>query len=178
MVAATALLFAGNGRAHHSSSMFDISKPIWVKGTVTRYQPISPHALISLDQEGEAGKVQRWTVEGPSLFRLKRMGVAEDFLKAGDAIEICGFAFRSPAAGGSSRPGLHGHVLVMPNGKMRLFGPYGKIDNCIRPDVPVQTWVDFLNTDPLAREAWCGFRTKGSTGKTDEIDRLMAHPCN
>lgn len=190
--ALAALVCVGSLRAHHSISMFDISAPIWVKGTVVRYEPINPHAMIALDQRREDGQVQRWTVEGPSLNRIGRMGIDEHFLKAGDVIEVCGFAFKEEVlaqrsasdTGRSPLPALHGHVLVMPDGRMRSWGPYGKLDNCIRPGDQTRSWADFLNTDSLARENWCRSRTfvnvasLASKAFVDEIDGLMANPCN
>jgi hypothetical protein len=144
--ALSALVFIGVVRAHHSSGMFDIAKPVWVKGTVLRYEPINPHALIALEERTPGRPAKRWVVEGQSLNGLKRYGIGEGFLKAGDVIEVCGFAFRedlpgptsSATANGPARPSLHGHVLVMPDGKMRLFGPYGKLVNCVASRSPAR----------------------------------------
>jgi hypothetical protein len=180
----------GSLQAHHSISMFDLQKSIWLKGTVVKYEPVNPHAMLTLEQKTDDGNVRRWLVQGPNLIRLQRMGVGKDFLKAGDVIEVCGFPFKeawarrsSEDSGGPPRLDMHAHVLVMPDGHMRLFGPYGKLDNCIRPHDTTQAWVDFLNTDPLARQAWCvrNFGTVPSTapeGFVDEINRRMANPCN
>jgi hypothetical protein len=172
-------------------SMFDLQKSIWLKGTVISYEPVNPHARLALEQKTEDGQVQRWLVEGPNLNRLHRMGVDKDFLKAGDVIEVCGFPFKqefnrpSPPDGGRSpRPAMHAHMLVMPDGHMRLFGPYGKLDNCIRPHDTTRSWVDFLNTDPLARQAWCASQTFVTVPSTapkafvDDVNRLMADHCD
>jgi Family of unknown function (DUF6152) len=174
-------------RGHHSMAMFDIANPMWIKGTVVRYEAVNPHARIALDQKAPDGSVHRWVVEGPNLNRLGRMNVGIDFLKAGDTIEICGFPFKGqtpiPDARGAARPAMHAHVLVMPDGKMRLFGPYGKLANCIRPNDSARLWVEFLDRDPLAREIWCrsGNDVSGSSRTpkafVDEIDRLIANPC-
>jgi hypothetical protein len=43
----TALACASPLRAHHSISMFEVSAPIWVKGTVVRYEPKDPHVMIA-----------------------------------------------------------------------------------------------------------------------------------
>jgi hypothetical protein len=178
-------------QAHHSMSMFDLQKSIWLQGTVVSYEPINPHARLMLEQRRLDGQVQRWLVEGPNLNRLQRMGVDKDFLKAGDVIEVCGFPFRQeitrswPAdPGAPPRPVMHAHMLVMPNGHMRLFGPYGKLDNCIRSQDTTQSWVEFLNADPLGRQAWCAGQTYTSVPSTapkgfvDEVNRLMANYCD
>jgi hypothetical protein len=120
------------------------------------------------------------------------MGLDKDFLKIGDVIEVCGFALKeevvsrrsSEDTDGLSPPFVHGHVLVMPDGQMQSWGPYGKLDNCVRPDDQRQAWLDLLRRDPLAREFWCDrWRASIPTRATsralaDEIKSLMAVPCD
>src|SRR5690348_16017147 len=136
-LAIAALAWVGTLHAHHSIGMFDLSKSIWVKGTVVRYEAVNPHVMVELERRAQDGQLQRWIVEGPNLLRLGRMNVGPDFLKSGDVIEVCGFPFRgeilsrvsSPdARGGARLPSLHAHMLVLSDGHMRLFGPYGKLD--------------------------------------------------
>lgn len=187
LVAITVLAGVGSARAHHSISMFDISTPVWVKGTVVSYQPITPHAMIVLEQEGGDGEGERWMIEGPFTVRLdrilslNRIEADGEFLKAGDAIEVCGFYPK--AQGSASRRFVHGHVLVMPDGRMQSWGPYGKTDNCVRPNDEPRTWADFLNSDPLARGLWCSSRTYvrvvsiTSPEFVEEVNRQLAEPC-
>ena len=52
----TALACASPLRAHHSISMFEISAPVWVKGTVVRYEPKDPHVMIALEEKRETGR--------------------------------------------------------------------------------------------------------------------------
>ena len=163
VTALAVLACVGSARAHHSISMFDIGRPIWVKGTVVSFQLINPHVMMALEQKGDDGQVQPWTVEGSGLNSFIRAGHGADFVQVGDVIEVCGFAFkeevlaRNPGLDtrGSARPSIHGHVLVMSDGQMRLFGGYGKLENCVRPDDSIQAWVEFVNTDPRARGVWC-----------------------
>jgi hypothetical protein len=189
--ALVALACVGLARAHHSISMFDIGKPIWVKGTVVSFERINPHVMFALEQKGDDGQVRRWTVEGPGLNSFTRAGLGADFLQVGDVIEVCGFAVKEEIAArnsggdarGSARPSIHGNVLVMPDGQMRLFGGYGKLENCIRPDDQIPAWVNFVNTDSRARNAWCNSRVFANFPSlpprafVDEINRLIANPC-
>jgi hypothetical protein len=188
VIAAAALASVCPLEAHHSISMIDISKSIWIKGTVVRYEQVNPHAFIALQERTEDGRIRRWTVEGPILARLNRMGVGKNFLKAGEVIEVCGFplkeniSFRnlSENASGSPRPFVHGHMLVMSDGQMRPWGPYGKLDNCVRPDDPAQRWLNFLNKDPIARDLWCArtsLPTSASRALVDQINRGLTKPC-
>lgn len=191
-----AAVSAGSLQAHHSFGMFDVSTSIWVKGTVVSYEPISPHAMILLEETQEGGQVQRWIVEGPFPGRLNRIlrlngieGDGKDFLKAGDRIEVCGFdlredlrARRPPPDPDDPQPTYaHGHVLVMPDGHMQSWGPYGNVQNCIRPNDEAEVWRDFLNSDSLAHEFWCNYASgpvAAPEAFIDDVDRLLADPCD
>ncbi len=164
--------------------------PIWLKGTIVRSEPANPHAWIVVEQRAEDGRIAQWTIEGPIQSRLARMGVGPDFLKPGDAIEVCGFALNGYAATRGAGPDpyrvspnfVHGHLLVFPDGRKRLWGPYGRLGNCVRADDAAQAWADFLNADPLAWEAWCTWRTGSASTVAssvflDEVKRLLGAPC-
>ena len=186
-----ALVCVASARAHHSISMFDIGKPIWVKGTVVSFQLINPHVMVALEQKGDDGQVQRWTVEGSGLNTFTRAGHGADFMQVGDVIEVCGFTFKEEIlarnsgldARGAVRPSVHGQMLVMADGQMRMFGGYGKLENCVRPDDSVPAWVRFVDTDGRARNAWCNSRVFANFPSlppkafVDEVNRLMANPC-
>ena len=186
--ALAALVCMAAARAHHSISMFDIGKPIWVKGTVVRFEPINPHVMFALEQTGDDGQVRRWTIEGPGLNTFTRAGLGADFLQVGDVIEVCGFDFKEEVLArnpdrAARLPFIHGQLLVMADGQRRLFGGYGKLENCIRPDDQIEAWVSFINTDPRARGVWCGsrgfanFPSLPPRAFVDEVNRLMARPC-
>jgi hypothetical protein len=49
LVSLGALAFAAPIGAHHSISTVDITTPVWVKGTVVRYEIGNPHTMIELD---------------------------------------------------------------------------------------------------------------------------------
>lgn len=182
---------AGSLQAHHSISMFEIATPIWVKGVVVSYEPVNPHAMILIEETTNDGNVRRWRVEGPAMRRLGLMDVGPDFIQSGDVLEVCGFPPKAEFS--SERNSLdtvgyppqtfHGHVLFMPDGQMRTWGPYGKIENCIRPEDQTEKWLDFLNSDAMARAAWCrsrGFVWAASLPPkdfVDEVNSLMADPC-
>jgi hypothetical protein len=113
--------------------MFDLSTHRWLKGTVVSYQAINPHALIELDVTGPDGSVQRWIVEGPRLLRIEAMELENDFVSIGDVIEVCGFFYKNDVSRSS---GLHGQVVVRPDGQKWQWGPYGRLESC----VPREEW--------------------------------------
>ena len=71
--AIAAIVCAWSLSAHHSISVFELSESVWVKGTVVRYEPVSPHAMFDLEERKSDGQVQRWTIEGPIPRRLQRV---------------------------------------------------------------------------------------------------------
>ena len=174
--------------AHHSISMFDISSPIWVKGTVVNYQIKNPHVMLTMDVKSDNEQVQRLAVEGPNLMRHTRMGADDKFLKPGDVVEVCGFPFKAELlannANRAALPSMHGHMVILPDGKMRLWGPYGKLVNCVRPNDQPQAWAEFLNADPLGQEAWCKSLTYVNVASLpskeaiDKINRLLVNRCH
>ena len=186
---AAALTGMGSAYAHHSISVIEISTPVWVKGSVARYEIANPHTMIELDVTNEDGRVERWIVEGPQIARLARMGVGESLLAVGDEIEICGFypkqAFldRRPPFAGPLPPWIHGHLIVLPNGAMQPWGPYGKLDNCIRPGDDKAEWLRLLNTNAVARNLWCGPHNalaptiREARVLAAEIEESLALPC-
>jgi len=133
---------AGTGAmaAHHSLAQFDTATPVWVKGTVVRFDRVNPHSLIYLDQTTADGRGQRWAVDGPAPNALARMGITADFLKAGDVIDVCGFVmkpqfekvFEGPSATSIARP-ISGHLLGREDGTRRIWNDYGVLEKCLTP---------------------------------------------
>ena len=180
---------SGSLAAHHSLRMIETSTPVWVKGAVVRYEIKNPHTVVELDETTADGQVLRWTLEGPIPGRVERMHVDATLLKRGDVIEVCGFRPKPQESGGygpdiASRPYIHGHLIVMPDGRKQPWGPYGKMQNCVRPADSVEAWSGFLNSDAIARELWCNGNRQisvptiaAATALAGEIDRSLASPC-
>ena len=61
--------------AHHAfTSEFDGTKPVTLKGTVTKMEWINPHAWLHIDVKGPDGKVVAWMIEGGAPNALLRRG--------------------------------------------------------------------------------------------------------
>jgi len=132
--------------AHHSLAQFDLTTPIRMKGTVVRFDRVNPHSLIFMDQAMEDGATQRWAVDGPGASQLSRMGIPLDFLKAGDVIEVCGFAMKESDSSRRSLETLqarvlNGHLVVMPDATKWFWSDYGQFDRCLKPG---ETRQDFI----------------------------------
>src|SRR5258706_10509050 len=77
--------------AHHSLTQFDTTTGVTVKGTVVRFERVNPHSFLYMEKRGNDGAMQQWTIEGPNITQLTRVGIEKDALKAGDVIEVCGY---------------------------------------------------------------------------------------
>jgi hypothetical protein len=125
----------GSVMAHHSLASFDTTTAVRVKGTIVEFRRINPHSYIFLDQRGENGQIRRWAIEGPSIIQLDRKGFAQDGLKRGDTVEVCGYVpkettvwqIANPDPGGVSISGrlINAETLVMPDGHEQSWGDYG-----------------------------------------------------
>jgi hypothetical protein len=84
------LLFSGPLPAHHGRSNYDVTGTATVKGTVTEFEWVNPHALIHLDVTGENGAVEKWIAETNSPNTLSRQGWSKNTVKVGDEITLFG----------------------------------------------------------------------------------------
>jgi uncharacterized protein DUF6152 len=191
-IAAVAMLASVAGvHAHHTGSMYEQS-PIWIKGTVVRFDRTNPHSIVTLEDRSEHGQVRRWAVEGPAQFQLDRMGIAEDFPRVGAALEFCAFPYkpehlarlRSQDSDGVPRQLIEGHVMVTSDGQKELWDPHGVISACIQSsDEAWPSWLDFLNSNARAREAWCQQRAYSANQAqtlrelVDAITGSIEKPC-
>jgi hypothetical protein len=84
------LLFSGSVLAHHGRSNYDVTAAATVKGIVTEFEWVNPHALIHLDVTGEDGKIEKWIAETNSPNTLSRQGWSKNTVKTGDEITLVG----------------------------------------------------------------------------------------
>src|SRR5690348_16608607 len=81
--------------AHHSfATQYDVSKPIEMKGSVTKVEWTNPHARIYIDVKEDSGQVSNWNFEMASPNVLVRNGWKRDSLKIGDQITVAGYLAR------------------------------------------------------------------------------------
>src|SRR5215467_13390997 len=77
--------------AHHSfAAEYDASKPVTLKGTVTRVEWTNPHARFYIDVKDDAGAVTNWEFELGSPNGLMRAGWTRNSLKQGDEVSVSG----------------------------------------------------------------------------------------
>lgn len=82
--------------AHHGEANYDTDKVVSVKGTVTEFQFINPHTLITVEAKNDKGEIEKWSCEARSPGMLVRVGGWDkDTLKPGDVITVFGYRARN-----------------------------------------------------------------------------------
>lgn len=84
---------------HNAASHYLLDQRITVKGVVTKFRLINPHARIYFDVTNDDGEVQKWLGEGNASSVLRRRGWTDEHLMPGDVITISG----SPARDGGHK---------------------------------------------------------------------------
>jgi hypothetical protein len=109
------LLFLGApALAHHGLAAFDQATKVTVKGTVTAFRFVNPHAVVEFDVKDDAGQVQGWQAELTTPNRLK--GWTATSLEPGVVVTVTGYRAKSGA------PSLWVTALTASNGlELKVF---------------------------------------------------------
>jgi hypothetical protein len=84
--------------AHHSfAAEFDVTKPLELRGTVTKVEFINPHSWIYIDVKNADGTVVNWAIEGGSPNALYRLGFSRSALPVGTEIIVSGYQAKDGA---------------------------------------------------------------------------------
>ncbi len=115
------LLAAATATAHHAfSAEFDATKPVQLRGTITRMEWINPHSWIHLDVPGEDGSVESWMIEAGPAGVLVRRGWSKDSVAPGTEVLVEGYRARD----GSNR--ANGRDVTLPDGSRLFAGSPGR----------------------------------------------------
>ena len=111
------LLASSTTRAHHAfSAEFDISKPLKLTGTLTKWEMINPHSWFHVDVKSPDGKIVPWLIEVGSPHQLIRLGVTKNTLAVGTEFTIEGYQLRD----GTNK--AVGRNFVLADGKSLFLG--------------------------------------------------------
>jgi hypothetical protein len=91
-----ALLVSAPLLAHHGEANYDTDKVVSVKGTVSDFEFINPHTLITVDVKNDKGELEKWACEARSPGMLVRVGGWDkNTLKLGDVTTVFGYRARN-----------------------------------------------------------------------------------
>ena len=75
--------------AHHGTSVFDTSKTLTMKGSVTEWDWSNPHCLLQFDvKNNEDGQVVHWIAETQNPGNMVYAGWAKASFKPGDEVTV------------------------------------------------------------------------------------------
>jgi hypothetical protein len=97
--------------AHHGNAAYDETRPLTLKGKVTKFMWANPHTQIFFDAKDAKGEVVHWDVETLSPGKLARAGWTENAVKPGDQVTV----IFSPAKDGTPKGFLQ--RIVFSDGK-------------------------------------------------------------
>lgn len=105
---------------HHSfAAEYDATKPVTLKGTVTKVEWTNPHARFYIDVKDDNGTVTNWNLELASPNVLVRNGWSRKSLGIGDLITVQG----SLAKDGSKM--ANARVVTLADGRRIFAGSSG-----------------------------------------------------
>ena len=111
-----AAMLAAPVLAHHSFTMFDMTKRITLTGSVTSFEWTNPHSYIEIDVPDDQG-VKHWSIEMGSPSILQQSGWKFSSLKKGDKTTL----IISPLKNG--KPGGFLNTATLPDGRVLANGP-------------------------------------------------------
>jgi Family of unknown function (DUF6152) len=103
--------------AHHSFTMFDMSKQKTLTGNVTDFQWSNPHVYIEIDVPEEGGPVTHWSIEMGSPSILMQSGWKFSSIKKGDKITVVINPLKNGQLGGFL------NKATLPDGRVLGNGP-------------------------------------------------------
>jgi hypothetical protein len=91
--------------AHHSfAAEYDSTKPVTIKGAVTKIEWMNPHVYFYIDvRDEQTGKVANWAFEMGAPAVIQRNGWTRNSMKIGDMVIVDGTRAKSGANHGNAR---------------------------------------------------------------------------
>jgi len=111
------LLTAGMALAHHSFTMFDMTRKLTLTGTVTDFEWTNPHSYIEIDVPDAKGVVTHWSIEMGSPSILQQSGWKFRSLKKGDKATLIINPLKNGQTGGFL------FTATLPDGRVLGNGP-------------------------------------------------------
>ena len=104
------LATSGTLLAHHGTNLYDMTKPVVLKGTITKFEWGNPHNQIYFDVTDDKGTTAHWVAATEPPAVMTERGWTRKSLNPGDAVTVYIFAAKNGAPVGNLQR------LVLANG--------------------------------------------------------------
>ena len=74
--------------AHHGAAVYDTSKTVTVKGTVTEWFWANPHCFLKVDAKKDSGDTEHWVIESAGTASVANQGWSKAMFKPGDEVVV------------------------------------------------------------------------------------------
>ena len=120
LLGAALLIAAAPAVAHHAfSAEFDATKPVRLRGTITKMEWINPHSWMHVDVSNDDGTIDSWMIEAGPPGALVRRGWKKDSVQPGTEVLVEGYQ----ALDGGLR--ANGRDVTLPDGTKLFAGSSG-----------------------------------------------------
>jgi len=85
---ALAILMVAPAFAHHSFAVYDHTRTVTLRGTVSKFQWTNPHGFIEMDVPQSDGSMKHYSVELTSINMMQRVGWRSNMIKPGDKVQV------------------------------------------------------------------------------------------
>jgi hypothetical protein len=128
--------FAATLFAHHGTNLYEMTKPIVVKGTITQFEWGNPHNQIFFDVTDDKGNVVHWVTSTEPPAVMSEKGWTRKSLKPGDQVTAYVFAAKNGAPVGNLQK------VILPDGKeLSAMGAPGSAPSSDKPaDKPAEKY--------------------------------------
>jgi hypothetical protein len=120
VVGLVALTPAAVVKAHHAFALeFDATKPVKLRGKITKMEWVNPHAWMHLQVTKDDGAVEDWMIEAGPPGALVRRGWSRSSVRPGTEVLVEGYQ----ATDGAFR--ANGRDVTFPDGRRLFAGSSG-----------------------------------------------------
>jgi len=95
------LWIAASVQAHHGTNLYDMTKPVLLKATITKFEWGNPHNQIFFDVTDDKGEVVHWVTSTEPPAVMSEKGWTRKSLNPGDQVTVCVFAAKNGAPVGN-----------------------------------------------------------------------------
>ena len=132
-------------------------QPVLMQGIIRRVEWRVPQVVVILDAAGGDGRVSQWSVIGDSPQIMAQRGVAQDVMKIGESVVVCGL-LPEPSRGRTAKV-LNAGGIAFANGRTQYFGDAadqcrgasGQAASTPRPEPVVNSPVQPFVTAPVTQ---------------------------